>query len=105
MHREPIPPFSKETRKYCHCKILIDNLIGNQLLEALTLLWCLGISGFMENADKEDWEGIILIQGMSMRNNNKGYVCCCHPGFTTWHRLKNEEEKQLPVDNGGSCFL
>ena len=75
------------------------------MLEALTLLWCLGINGFMENADEEDWEGIILVQGMPMRNNNKGYVCCCHPGFTTWHRLKDEEEKQLPVDNGGSCFL
>ena len=105
MHREPIPPFSKETRKYLNCKILIDNLTGNQLLEALTLLWCLGINGFMENADEEDWEGIILVQGIPMRNNNKGYICCCHTGFTTWNQLKDEEERQLPIENGGSCFL
>ena len=45
----------------------------------------LGINGVMEIVDEEDWEGIILVQGMPMRNNNKGYVCCCHPGFTTWH--------------------
>ena len=59
----------------------------------------------MEIVDEEDQEGIILIQGMPDRNNNKGYVCCCHQGFTTWNLLKDEEEKQLHVDNGGSCFL
>ena len=32
-------------------------------------------------------------------------ICCCHQGFTTWHRLKDEEEKQLPADNGGSKIL
>ena len=34
----------------------------------------LGINGVMEIVDEEDWEGIILIQGMPNRNNNKGYV-------------------------------
>ena len=63
------------------------------MLEALTLLWCLGINGFMENADEEDWEGIILVQGMPVRNNNKGYVCCFHQGFTTWNQIKDEGEK------------
>ena len=69
------------------------------LLEALTLLWHLGINGVMEIVDEEDWEGIILVQGMPDRNNNKGYVCCFHQGFTTWHLLKDEEAKHLPVDN------
>ena len=59
----------------------------------------------MEIVDEEDWEGIILIQSMPDINNNKGYVRCCHQGFMTWHRLKDEEAKQLPVDNGGSCCL
>ena len=61
------------------------------MLEALTLLWRLGINGVMEIVDEEDWEGIILVQGMLDNNNNKGYVCCCHQGFTTWHRLKDKE--------------
>ena len=52
------------------------------MLEALTLLWLLGISGVMEIVDEEDWEGIILVQGMPDRNNNKGYVCCFHQGHT-----------------------
>ena len=38
-------------------------------------------------------------------NNNKGYICRCHLGFTTWHRLKDEEAKQLPSNNGGSKIL
>ena len=42
----------------------------------------LGINGVMEIMDEEDWEGIILIQGMPDRNNNKAYVCCCHHGYT-----------------------
>ena len=47
------------------------------MLEELTLLWRLGINGVMEILDEEDWEGIILVQGMpDMNNNNKGYVCC-----------------------------
>ena len=75
------------------------------LLEALTLLWHLGINGVMEIVDEEDWEGIILVQGMLVRNNMKGYVCCCHQGFMTWDLLKDEEAKQLPIENGGSCFL
>ena len=66
--------FQGATKKYFHCKILFDNLTGNQLLEALTLLWHLVINGWMEIVDEEDWEGIILIQGMPNRNNNKGYV-------------------------------
>ena len=53
----------------------------------------LGINGVMEIVDEEDWEGIILVQGMPVKNNNKGCVCCCHQGFTTWHRLKDEEAK------------
>ena len=69
------------------------------MLGALTLLWHLGINGGMEIVDEEDWESI------PVRNNNKGYVCCCHQGFTTWHLLKYEEEKQILVDNGGSCCL
>ena len=76
------------------------------MLEELTLLWCLGINGVMEIVDEEDWEGIILVQGMPDRNNNnKVYVCCCHQGFMTWHWLKYAEAKQLPIDNGGSYFL
>ena len=63
------------------------------MLEALTLLWHLGINGVMEIVDEEDREGIILVQGMPERNNNKGYICCCHQGFTTWHLLKDEEAK------------
>ena len=59
----------------------------------------------MEIVDEEDWEGIILVQGMPDRNNNKGYIYRFHQGFTTWHRLKDEEKKQLPVDNGGSRCL
>ena len=31
-HHDPILPFSNETRKYCLCKLLIDNLTGTQLL-------------------------------------------------------------------------
>ena len=42
----------------------------------------LGINGFMEIVDKEDWEGIILIQCMTDKNNNKGYLCCFHQGYT-----------------------
>ena len=61
-------------KKYCHCKILIDNLTGNQLLEAFPLLWHLGINGVIEIVDEEDWEGIIIVLGMLDRNNNKGYV-------------------------------
>ena len=92
-HHEPIPPFSKEPQKYCHCKILIHNLTGNPLLEAaLTLLWHLVITRVMEIVD-EDWEGIIFVQGMPDRNNNKGYVCCFHQGFMTSHLLKDEEAK------------
>ena len=35
----------------------------------------LGINGVMEIVlDEEDWEGIILVQGMLDINNNKGYV-------------------------------
>ena len=34
----------------------------------------LGINGVMEIVDEEDWEGIILDQGMLDINNNKGYV-------------------------------
>ena len=48
------------------------------MLEALTLLWLLGINGVMEIVDEEDWEGIILVQGMPVRNNNKGYICYFH---------------------------
>ena len=59
----------------------------------------------MEIVKEEDQEGIILVQGMPDRNNNKGYICCCHQGFMTWHLLKDEEEKHLPIDNGGSYFL
>ena len=59
----------------------------------------------MEIVDEDYQEGIILVQGMPERNNNKGYVCCFHQGFMTWHWLKDEEEKQLLVDNGGSCYL
>ena len=81
----PFIHFPRSHEKYCHYKILIDNLTINQLLEALTLLWHLGINGVMEIVDEEDWEGIILVQGMPDRNNNKGYVCCCHHGFMTWH--------------------
>ena len=44
------------------------------MLEALTLLWHLGINGVVEIVDEEDWEGIILVQGMPDGNNNKGYV-------------------------------
>ena len=53
----------------------------------------------MEIVDEEDWEGIILVQSMADRHNNKGYVCCFHHGFTTWHLLTNEEEKHMSVDN------
>ena len=67
-------------------------------------MWRLGINGVMEIVD-EDWEGIICVQGMPDMNNIKGYIFCCHQGFTTWHLLKDEEEKHLPVDNGGSYFL
>ena len=42
------------------------------MLEALTLLWRLGINGVIEIVDEEDCEGIILVQGMPDRNNNKG---------------------------------
>ena len=42
----------------------------------------LGINGVMEIVDEEDWEGIILIQGMPDRNNNKGYVYCFHLSYT-----------------------
>ena len=64
------------------CKILIHNLTGNQLLEAaLTLLWNLGINGVMEIVDEEDWEGIILVQGMPDGNNNMGYIFCFHHGL------------------------
>ena len=28
----------------------------------------------MDIVDEEDWEGIILVQGMPDMNNNKGYV-------------------------------
>ena len=42
----------------------------------------LGINGVMEIMDEEDWEDIILVQGMRDRNTNKGYVCCCHQGYT-----------------------
>ena len=68
-------------------------------------LWSLGINGVMEIVDEEDWEGIILVQGMPVRNNNKGYLFYFHQGFMTWHLLKDEEEKKLLVDNGGSSFL
>ena len=34
----------------------------------------LGINGVTEIVDEEDWEGIILVQGMLDINNNKGYV-------------------------------
>ena len=61
-------------KKYCHCKILINNLTGNQLLETFQLLWHLGINGVIEIVDEEDWEGIILVQGMLEKNNNKGYI-------------------------------
>ena len=50
--------------------------------------------------NQEDWEGIILVQGMpGINNNNKGYVCCYHQGFTTWHQLL------LLANNGGSEIL
>ena len=39
------------------------------------------------------------------RNINKGYFFHYHDGLMTWHQLKDEEEKQLPVDNGGSEML
>ena len=50
----PFIHFPRSHEKYCHCKILIDNLTGNQLLEALTLLWHMGINGVMEIVDGED---------------------------------------------------
>ena len=42
----------------------------------------LGINVVMEIVDEEDWEGIILVQGMPDKNNNKGYVCYCHQSYT-----------------------
>ena len=62
-------------------------------------MWHLEINDVMEIVDEEDWEGIPI------KNNNKVYVCCFHQGFMRWHRLKDEEEKQLPVVNVGSCCL
>ena len=59
----------------------------------------------MEIVKEEDWEGIIIVLGMPEKNNNKGYICGFHQGFTTWNRLKEEEEKQLPTDNGGLKIL
>ena len=50
----PFIHFPRSHEKYCHCKILIDNLTSNQLLEALTLLWHTGINGVMEIVDGED---------------------------------------------------
>ena len=41
----------------------------------------LGINGVMEIMDEEDWEGIILIQGMPDRNNNKGYCLILPSGL------------------------
>ena len=42
---------------------------------------------------------------MPNKNNNKGYIFHCHEGFMTWYQRKDEEAKQLLVDNGGSEIL
>ena len=47
-------------------------------------------------------EGIILVDDWEGMPYN---IFCCHQGFTSWHRLKDEEEKQLPADNGGLEIL
>ena len=42
---------------------------------------------------------------MPNKNNNKGYIFDFHEGFMTWYQLKDENAKQLLVDNGGSEIL
>ena len=58
----------------------------------------------MEIVEEEEWEGIILVEGIILIEDWEGMpysIFCCHQGFMTWHRLKDEEAKQLHADNGG----
>ena len=68
-------------------------------------MWCQEqgkINGVMEIVEEEDWEGIILVEDWEGILYS---ISHCHQGFTTWHWLKDEEEKKLLVDNGGSKIL
>ena len=58
----------------------------------------------MEIVEEADWEVIIPVEGIILLKGWEGIpysIWHCHQGFTTWHQLKDEEAKQLPVDNGG----
>ena len=62
----------------------------------------------MEIVEEEDWEGIILVEGIIIVEDWEGIlysICHCYQGFTTWHQLKDEEAKQLPAYNRGSEIL
>ena len=62
----------------------------------------------MEIVEEEEWEGIIPVEGIILVENWEGIpynICHFHHGFTTLHRLKDEEAKQLPADNGSSKIL
>ena len=66
------------------------------------------INGVMEIVEEEEWEGIIPVEGIILIEDSEGMpynIFHCHQGFTTWHWLKYEEEKQLPANNGGSEIL